>query len=171
MSAIANTSLGGVGASSAGTSSPNQLPSGTNGIGPSSLTATDFIKFMVTSLQNQDPLQPTDANQMLSQLTSIGQLQSATDMDTALKGMVQQSSIGSAAAMIGKTVKGNDANANPIGGVVTGVQVSTAGVNLQLDSGLSLSLANLTSIVATPPSGSTSTANSSDGSSTPITGA
>ena len=40
----------------------------------SSLTPSDFIQFMVTELQNQDPLDPTDSNQMLSQMSEIGQL-------------------------------------------------------------------------------------------------
>ena len=103
---------------------------------------------MVTQLQNQDPMQPTDSNQMLAQLTSIGQLQSATDMDTAMKGMIQQSSIGSAAAMIGKSVQGRDSNNNTLKGIVTSVQVTTNGVNLQLNNGSVLDLANLTNIAA-----------------------
>lgn len=138
MSAITST----LGGAAAGTSSSNQ----TAATGVGSLTANDFIKFMVTQLQNQDPTAPTDSNAMLSQLTSIGQLQSATDMDTALKGMVQQSSIGSAAAMIGKPVQGRDSTNATLSGTVTSVQVTTNGVNLQLDNGSTLSLANLTSI-------------------------
>ncbi|MDP9173019.1 MAG: flagellar hook assembly protein FlgD [Planctomycetota bacterium] len=140
MSPIVNNSIGFSGAAS-GTSSGNTV-----GSSSSSLTAKDFIKFMVTQLQNQDPLQPTDSNQMLSQLTSIGQLQSATDMDTALKGVVQQSSIGSAASMIGKVVQGTDSNKMSISGTVSSVQVTSNGVNLKLDNGSILSLANLTSI-------------------------
>ena len=56
----------------------NQIPS-TPGSSSSkmSLKTEDFIKMMITQLQNQDPMQPADNNQLLAQMSQIGQLQSA----------------------------------------------------------------------------------------------
>jgi flagellar basal-body rod modification protein FlgD len=34
-----------------------------------------FLKLLVSQLQNQDPLNPTDTNQFVSQLTSYSQLE------------------------------------------------------------------------------------------------
>jgi flagellar basal-body rod modification protein FlgD len=34
-----------------------------------------FLKLLVSQLQNQDPLNPTDSNQFVSQLTSYSQLE------------------------------------------------------------------------------------------------
>lgn len=134
---------------------PNNTASGTQSSSTSStgttasrlaLKANDFINMMVTQLQNQDPMQPASNDQLLAQMSQISQLQSNTDLTTSLKGMVQQNQIGSAAALIGKTVQGMDDQNNTISGQVTSVQVSSDGVNLQLDNGQLLSMSKVTSI-------------------------
>jgi flagellar hook assembly protein FlgD len=108
-------------------------------------------------LQNQDPLNPTSSNQMLSQLSEIGQLESSTDLQSSLTGMVQQNSVSSAANMIGKDVQGTDQFNNQQTGTVTAVQVTTNGVNLSLSNGSTVSLANVTNITdASTTAGTTS---------------
>src|SRR5580698_6222636 len=111
-----------------------------------SLNGGDFVQFLITELQNQDPLNPTSSNQMLSQLSEIGQLESSTDLQSSLTGMVQQNSVPSAANMIGKEVQGTDQFNNQQTGTVTAVQVTTNGVNLSLSNGSTVSLANVTNI-------------------------
>src|SRR3712207_9030077 len=66
------------------------------------LKTEDFIKMMITQLQNQDPMEPAKNQELLAQMSQIGQLQSATTLQESLKGMVTQNQIGSAAALIGK---------------------------------------------------------------------
>jgi flagellar hook assembly protein FlgD len=102
-------------------------------------------------LQNQDPLNPTDSNQMLSQMSQIGQLESADNLQTSLTGMVQQNQVAAASAMIGKYVQGTDSNKNPLTGVVAAVQVSgTTGVSLVLSSGSVMPMTNVTTITTAP---------------------
>jgi flagellar basal-body rod modification protein FlgD len=110
------------------------------------LKTEDFIKMMVTQLQNQDPMEPAKNQELLAQMSQIGQLQSSTSLQETLKGMVQQNQIGAAAGLIGKSVNGLDANDDPITGVVTSVKVEGDKVNLELDNGQALSLSRLTSI-------------------------
>jgi flagellar basal-body rod modification protein FlgD len=111
------------------------------------------MQFLITQLQNQDPLDPTSSDEMLTQMSEIGQLQSSDTLQTDLSGMVQQNQVSAAASMIGKSVQGTDQNQNPVSGNVTAVQVTTNGVNLQLDSGSSVALSAVTSITA-PTTGS-----------------
>jgi len=115
-----------------------------------SLTPSDFINFMVTELQNQNPLDPTDSNEMLQQMSEIGQLQSQDTLQTDLTGMVQQNQVSAASNMIGKLVQGTDQNSNAISGIVTGVQVSSSGVSLSLSTGATMSMANVTAITNAP---------------------
>jgi flagellar basal-body rod modification protein FlgD len=122
------------------------------------LTANDFIKFLVTELQNQDPLNPTDSNQMLSQMSEIGQLESSTNLQTSLTGMVQQNQMAAAAGMIGKYVQGTDQTKNPINGTVAAVQVNSSGVNLVLTSGVTMPMSNVTGITNAPTSSTGATA-------------
>ena len=106
---------------------------------------------MVTQLQNQDPLQPTSNQDLLAQMSQIGQLQSSTDLSSTLKTITLQSDISSAGNMIGKTVTGQDDKGNPMQGTVNSVKVVSGAVSLELDNGQELSLSNVTGITAATP--------------------
>jgi flagellar basal-body rod modification protein FlgD len=110
------------------------------------LKSEDFIKMMITQLQNQDPMEPAKNGELLAQMSQIGQLQSSTAVQEGLKGMVLQNQIGSAGNLIGKTVQGLDAKNEPVTGLVNSVRVESDGVYLELDSGKKLALGRVTSI-------------------------
>ena len=57
-----------------GTSSPSSSIASTSGI--NTMTGADFLNLMIMQLQQQDPLNPTDSNQLLTQLSQISTLQS-----------------------------------------------------------------------------------------------
>lgn len=112
----------------------------------SELKTEDFINMMITQLQNQDPLNPTDNSELLSQMSQIGQLQSNTTMQQTLKSLVLQNQIGSAGNLIGKVVRGLDDNNETVNGIVTSVRVQDDAVRLELDNGSSLALTRVTDI-------------------------
>jgi len=112
------------------------------------LKTEDFIKMMITQLQNQDPMEPAKNQELLAQMSQIGQLQSSTTLQESLQGMVVQNQIGSAAGLIGKSVEGLDASDDPVSGVVSSVRVEKDGVSLELDNGKTLPLGRVTSIGA-----------------------
>lgn len=114
------------------------------------LKTEDFIKMMITQLQNQDPMEPAKNQELLAQMSQIGQLQSATSLQDSLKGLVLQNQIGSAGNLIGKMVEGADANQESISGLVSSVRVTKDGVFLELDSGKELALNNVTNIAGAP---------------------
>src|SRR5688572_22537395 len=113
------------------------------------LKTEDFIKMMITQLQNQDPLEPAKNQELLAQMSQIGQLQSSTSLQESLQGMVLQNQIGSASSLIGKTVQGLDADDDPVTGLVNSVKVGADGVSLELDNGKSLMLSRVTQIAPT----------------------
>lgn len=132
---LGNTSTSGS-ASAAASSSSASL-----GLKPS-----DFIKMMITQLQHQDPTQPTSNQELLSQMSQIGQLQSSTDLQATMKSVTLQTQVGSASSLIGKKVAGIDSSGNPLSGVVNSVAVAGGTVSLKLDSGTSLDLSQLSTI-------------------------
>jgi len=113
----------------------------------SQLKVEDFINMMVTQLQNQDPTDPAKSDQLLSQMSQIGQLQSQQELQTSLATMVQQNSLGSAGNLIGKVIKGTDSAGGEVTGAVSSVKVIKGDVTLELDSGKQLSLSKVTDIV------------------------
>ena len=114
------------------------------------LKAEDFIKMMVTKLQHQDPLSPAKNEELLAQMSQIGQLQSSTQLQDSLKSMVLQNQIGAAGNLIGKQVQGVDDNNELAEGLVTSVRVEKDQVNLELDNGKSLAMGKVTTIGGTP---------------------
>jgi flagellar basal-body rod modification protein FlgD len=110
------------------------------------LQPADFIKMMVTQLQQQDPTKPADNSELLAQMSQIGQLQASNTLTDSLKGMVLQNQIGSAGNLIGKNIQGLDDQNNAVGGVVNSVQVQGSDVYLELDNGNKLNLSKVTSI-------------------------
>lgn len=142
-------SLGNTSSTSAGASSTKTKKS---------LAPEDFIQMMLTQLQNQDPTEPTKSQDLLAQMSQIGTLQSSTDLQSSLKKMTLQNSLSNAAAMIGKTVTGKDANGEDLDGIVTSVKVVDGDLSLQLDSGKSMTMGNVLSVT---PTNNTATAGSS----------
>jgi flagellar basal-body rod modification protein FlgD len=113
------------------------------------LEASDFINMMITQLQNQDPTEPTKSSDLLAQMSQIGSLQSSTDLQASLKKMTLQNSVSNAASMIGKTVAGKDVDGTDMDGIVTSVKVVDGAISLQLDSGKSMSMDNVVSVMPT----------------------
>ena len=128
------------------TSSGTSSSSSTHTLKSKDLTSGDFINMMVTQLKNQDPLQPTDSSQLLSQMSQIGQLQASTSLQTTLSQIMMQSQLTSAGNLIGKHVTGMDAQGNPIKGNVNSVKMKSDGVYVELDTSQELSLSQVSSI-------------------------
>ncbi|BEU99531.1 flagellar hook assembly protein FlgD [Novosphingobium olei] len=55
-----------------------------------SLGAGDFLKLLTAQLQNQDPTQPTDNIQMVTQLAQFSSLSNSTSMAETLKTISDQ---------------------------------------------------------------------------------
>src|SRR5579862_6763269 len=48
------------------------------------LTINDFLTLMTAQLQNQDPLNPTDSNQFLSQLSELSTVEGISQLNTSM---------------------------------------------------------------------------------------
>ena len=104
---------------------------------------------MITQLQNQDPMEPAKNEELLAQMSQIGQLQTSTALQESLKGMVLQNQIGSAGNLIGKTIEGLDGRNEKVTGVVNSVRVEGDVVHLELDNGKRLPMSSVTKIAPT----------------------
>jgi len=105
----------------------------TKSTGINSMSASDFLNLMIQQLEQQDPLNPTDSNQLLTQMSQISTLQSNTQMEQSLTGLTLQQSIGAGSNLIGKSVTGIDGTGTQTSGIVTGIQVKDSQVGLTLN--------------------------------------
>lgn len=72
------------------------------------LNKNDFLKLLVTQLQNQDPLNPMDQNQFLSQTAQFTSLEQLQNINTGIDALRQNSgtaTLGQNAALLGRTVR------------------------------------------------------------------
>jgi flagellar basal-body rod modification protein FlgD len=137
-----------IGSNTSSNSTNKTTGSSTSGLGNYNVDASDFLNMMLTQLENQDPENPTDSSQLLTQMSQIGQLQASTTLQSTLKTLQLQSTLGSAGNLIGKNVEGlNDSGAD-VTGVVNSVKVVDGSVYCELDSGDSVSMSNITNITA-----------------------
>ena len=85
---------------------------------------SSFMKMMITELQNQDPLNPMDNSQILSQISQIQQIQSSASLTSTLGSVSRGQSLSSASALIGRNIKALDSDGNDVTGKVDKVTIT-----------------------------------------------
>jgi flagellar basal-body rod modification protein FlgD len=136
---------------------PTQSPTGQTGTtgqtGSGALTTSDFLNLLVSELQNQDPLSPSDSNTFMQQMSTLTDVSAIGQMTQSVANLAAMTESQSAIALVGKTVTLASGGAT-VTGTVTGVQAAAGGPQLLVDSGL-YPLSAVTSVGAAPPSGGT----------------
>ncbi len=64
----------------------------------------DYMKLMITQLQNQNPLEPLSNNEMASQLAQFSQLQQLETMNSSFSGVLTATQRNYANSLLDKTV-------------------------------------------------------------------
>jgi flagellar basal-body rod modification protein FlgD len=96
---------------------PQQVDKFTN------LKSEDYIKLMVSELQNQDPLNPMDNAQMLQQVSQISSIQSTNTLTSSLTSLSLGQGLASASAMIGKGIIGKTEDGTTVQGIVDSASI------------------------------------------------
>jgi flagellar basal-body rod modification protein FlgD len=79
----------------------------------SDITANDFLTLLVSELKNQDPTQPTDPNQYITQLAQVNSLQQLISINQGI-GTLDTEVSGSSSSSTGS---GSNTNANAVAAV------------------------------------------------------
>ena len=96
------------------------------------ISSQDFLNLIIQQLLHQDPLDPMDNQELLSQMTQIRSLESNMQLTQSLQTLVLQQSIASAGDLMGKLITGYDIFGLLTQGVVQGVQISGGKVYLDI---------------------------------------
>jgi flagellar basal-body rod modification protein FlgD len=100
--------------------------------GLNGLTSQTFLKLLITQLQNQDPTNPTDSNELLQQVSSMQSLQANIELQSTLKTVSLNQQLSSAASFLGKTVAATQ-DEDFVSGVVDSVRVADGKALLTVD--------------------------------------
>ncbi len=93
----------------------------------STLGKDDFLKLLVAQLKHQDPLAPSTDQEWIGQMAQFSQLEQQSNTASSTSRIADQLSRTGALSLIGHTVTYDDADGNPVTGVVQQVNMSKDG--------------------------------------------
>lgn len=118
-------------------------PQSTTPNGFSELTSEQFVEIMFAELSNQDPLEPSDSQAMLDQLSSLRSIESDMQLGERLDQMVDRSDFSAASSMIGRIISGITTSAEQTIDQVFSVSQTSEGPILNLVGGQRVRLADV----------------------------
>ncbi len=83
----------------------------------------EFLKLMITELQNQDPLDPMETSEMMSQLSQMREITATDKLTNTLDAVLMGQNLTTASSLIGKQVKALSTDGNEVTGLVDRVSV------------------------------------------------
>jgi flagellar basal-body rod modification protein FlgD len=101
----------------------------------STITNDDFLQILIAQLQNQDPLNPTDPSQFVTELAEMTQVQSLQSMQTSLSSLSTSFGTGSMsqwASTVGDYMRVNDTSISEGDEVVLSPSGSYSQITLNL---------------------------------------
>jgi flagellar basal-body rod modification protein FlgD len=101
----------------------------------STVTNEDFLQILIAQLQNQDPLNPTDPSQFVTELAEMTQVQSLQSMQTSLSSLASSLGTGSMsqwASTVGDYMQVNDTSISQGDEVVLSPSGSYSQITLNL---------------------------------------
>jgi len=123
------TTIPATGSSTASTTSSTTSSSSTH---TPTLGYNDFLQLLLAQMQNQDPLNPTDSTQYVSQLASFSNVEQGINMNSKLDQLLVDSNISQASTMVGLTITSADGATT---GVVKSVRIDSSGATAVLADG------------------------------------
>ena len=96
-----------------------------------------FLKLLVAQLENQDPTNPMDSTEYLSQLASFSQVEQQIQTNNKLDTMLTASALQTADSAIGKTLTSADGS---VSGTVSSVKITSDGIVATLTSGKTITI-------------------------------
>jgi flagellar basal-body rod modification protein FlgD len=106
----------------------------------SSEISDNFMTLMLAQLKNQNPMQPADDSQLLSQMAELNSLTTLQAISKQMSELATASQSSYGASLIGKNIVSTDANGNTTQGVVTSMEYSGGTYTLSIgDSSVDLS--------------------------------
>lgn len=110
-----------------GTQLDTSTPSATSNSG---VNEQDFIKLFVSELQFQDPMQPLDNSQFLTQLAQFVSIEQQSEEVTGINNLLTLNSTDQSLGLLSHTVEVTNTDGSTTTGKVTGIQYGANGVQL-----------------------------------------
>lgn len=127
----------------------NKVSTRTSG---SNLGKDEFLKILMAQLKNQDPLNPMEDKEFISQMANFSTLEQMTNMNSMLEKFINTQSAADSilkySEMIGKKVEWNE-SMESLSGVVKAVRQNNSQILLEMENGKEVS-SNLITKISQP---------------------
>lgn len=114
-----------------------------------SLDTDQFLKLMISELQNQDPLDPLKNNEILAQISQIREIGATTQLSSTLDAVLLGQNLTSATSMIGKQIEALTDDAKTVKGIVDKVTVTNGDPRLHIGD-TKIRLTNVKEVLTVP---------------------
>ena len=94
-----------------------------------------FLQILVTQMKNQDPTEPMDASQYVSQLASFSNVEQNIQINNKLEILLAASVVSQVDSIVGRTITSADGT---VSGTVEEVRIGNTGLVAILDNGREL---------------------------------
>jgi flagellar basal-body rod modification protein FlgD len=101
------------------------------------LNYNQFLQLLMTEMKNQDPTQPMDPTQQLSQLASFSAVEQQVQTNSTLTSLLNTTAISQAESAVGRKVTSADGTAS---GTISSVTINASGSTATLTNGQTLTL-------------------------------
>ncbi len=110
-------------------SAPLEATTSSNLVRPETLGRDDFLRILLTQLQNQDPISPIEDREFIAQLAQFSSLEQMTNLSREFASLSRHINAGQLYQLLGKRVE-LLVNNQPVTGTISGV---TTGSNPQIE--------------------------------------
>lgn len=116
----ATTSATSAAAAANATSSSSASSTASKAAAKASLDYDSFLKLLIAQMKNQDPTNPMDATEQISQLATFSQVEQTIQTNSNLETLITGNALTNASSYIGKTITSADEKTT---GIVASVRV------------------------------------------------
>ncbi|MBX9647458.1 MAG: flagellar hook assembly protein FlgD [Xanthobacteraceae bacterium] len=117
--------------------------SGTGSTATGSTTSTSnnavsynaFLQLLIAEMKNQDPTNPTDTSQYMSQFAQMSSVEQAMQTNTKLDALLSSSALSQADGLIGRTATFTDSTGATMSGKIVSVSINSDGSIATLENG------------------------------------
>jgi len=116
------------------TSKSNSTGSAT-GTANNSVDYNTFLQLLVAEMKNQDPTNPMDTSQYMSQFAQLSTVEQAMQTNNKLDSLLSSQALSQADGLIGKTISFTDSTGASFSGKVASISINSNGAIATLDDG------------------------------------
>ncbi|MBR0876097.1 flagellar basal-body rod modification protein FlgD [Bradyrhizobium japonicum] len=115
--------------------SKSNATSSTQNTATNTVDYNTFLQLLVAEMKNQDPTNPMDTSQYMSQFAQLSTVEQAMQTNSKLDALLSSQSLSQANGLIGKTVSFTDATGANFSGKVVSISINSDGSIATLENG------------------------------------